>query len=115
MSKESEAALNPSEHVVVNLIPIVKEMKLHEGVNPIHKLESGVNISATVKGGKIIDWVFADKLGKELPSKRYAMRNGVVINLPGGGDPPEGLHCYKCFTRIVDGKPVTDCSEIPCK
>jgi hypothetical protein len=38
---------------------------------------------------------------------------GVVINLP--KEPTEGMHCYKCFTRVdANGHTHTDCSEIPC-
>ena len=48
------------------------------------------------------------------PATRAAsVGRNVVINLP--KDPTEGMHCYKCFTRIdKDGKAHTDCSEIPC-
>jgi hypothetical protein len=88
--------IDPEEHLAADVIPMLKNKPLREGLNFVHTGPKGLRLSAQVKGGKITDWVVTDKGGKIVPSAAYRVANRAT--------------CYKCITPL--GARI--CWRIPC-
>ena len=91
----------------VNLIPKIKSKKLKPGLNHFHTFSSGIKVWAKVETGEIMDWIFTDSRGQELPS--------AIFRDSKKDSTSTGLYCRKCVdTRRDDGKIYTICIEITC-
>jgi hypothetical protein len=88
--------IDPEEHLTADVIPMLKDKQLREGLNLIHTGPKGLRLSAQVKGGKITNWLVTDKGGKIVPSAYYRVANRTT--------------CYKCITPL--GARI--CWRIPC-
>jgi hypothetical protein len=88
--------IDPEDHLAADVIPMLKNKPLREGLNFVHTGPKGLKLSAQVKGGKITDWVVTDKGGKIVPSASYRVANRAT--------------CYKCITPL--GARI--CWRIPC-
>jgi hypothetical protein len=88
--------IDPEEHLAADLIPMLKNQQLREGLNLMHTGPKGLKLSAQVKGGKITDWLVTDKGGKIVPSAYYRVANRAT--------------CYKCISPL--GARI--CWRIPC-
>jgi hypothetical protein len=72
---------NPKE---IDLIPVLRDKHLVEGLNLIRTLPTGEKISAKVKGGKIVEWILTDVEGKdhkgEIRKKKMSISNTVTCS-----------------------------------
>ncbi len=95
----------------VDLRPILERKRLREGLNKIYTYDSGIELSAKVKKGKVVAWVATDAKGKGLKT--------VLYNYNSPGEPAGWTFCLVCVWikgTNTEGVEVLQerCSQFPC-
>jgi len=108
---------NPRQHLAADLRERIKSAELEEGLNVIATDEDRVTLSARVKGGKIVGYVFTDAQGKRVPG---ILKRGSRPARPSAEFAAEATAASKdlavadeCFICRRSGKMI-NCVQIPC-
>ncbi|HEY7308272.1 MAG TPA: hypothetical protein VH643_02815 [Gemmataceae bacterium] len=88
---------------VHDIRPVLKDMPLSEGLNRVFTTPSGLQFSAKVEGGELVEWRAYDPDGGELPTSVYQKNDPTK---PTG----EPIKCQVCTTV----NKVTSCVEVDC-
>lgn len=82
---------------VIDLRPTLQGMQLREGWNLLRTTPFWLRLSAQVQGGKIISFVAADHLGRQLATRGYRMRSRG----PGVGGRLGEITCWVCVQTDI--------------